>query len=363
MTGRWLTSQPKRSARPGLEADSNPRARRSVTMQVDFRETGIYLPEIDLWLDNTEPCAATWISHGHSDHARGCHGKAIGTLTTLRFYHMRLGLEDGQQEPTLIPLEFGETMEWNGAALTAFPASHILGAAQLLVEYQGERLVYTGDIKLRPPLCGETTEPVACNRLIIESTFGLPIYQLLTREEAAAKIVRFARTCLTDKIIPAFVGYPLGRGQEIVHVLCQAGIQTSVHGAIAKFIPSYEERGYSFPGWEPYDAKATAGRALVVVPTHGSVLEASGKNIRMAYVSGWAAIDNARARSGAEELIPYSDHADFHELLQLVQHSGAGHVDVVHGYTAPFAHILRERGYSAAAPQRAGARTNIEAEG
>jgi hypothetical protein len=161
----------------------------------------------------------------------------------------------------------------------------------------------------------------------------------------------------------AFIGYALGRGQEIVHVLCQAGIRTAVHGAIAKFIPIYEANGYSFHGWEPYDSKAISGKALVVVPAHGSVLEATGKNVRLAYVSGWAALDNARNRSGAEELIPYSDHGDFDELLTLAAESGAKHIDVIHGYTAPFAHILCSRGHSAAAPHRATAHTNIEAEG
>ena len=332
-------------------------------MQVEFHESGIYLPEIDLWLDNTDPCSATWISHGHSDHARGCHGKVIATATTLRFYRMRLWLNGEQEEPEMRALEFGERMAWNGASLTAYPASHILGAAQLLVEYGNERLVYTGDIKLRQPLCGDTTEVVACDRLIIESTFGLPIYRLLDRETAVEKILHFARECLAEGVSPAFIGYALGRGQEIVHVLCQADIPVAVHGAIARFIPEYEARGYAFAGWEPYDARMTAGKALVVVPSHASALEASGKDIRLAYVSGWAALDNARTRSGAEELIPYSDHADFEELLALVERSGARRVDVVHGYTAPFAHILNKYGFHAAAPLRGGERTSIEAEG
>ncbi|MGA7408842.1 MAG: hypothetical protein WBW33_00050, partial [Bryobacteraceae bacterium] len=214
-------------------------------------------------------------------------------------------------------------------------------------------------IKLRPPLCGETALPIPCHHLIIESTFGLPIYRLLSREQAAERIVQFAKTCFEEDATPAFIGYPLGRGQEIVHVLCQAGISAAVHGAIAKFIPVYEEHGYAFPGWEPYDALATAGKALVVVPTHGAVLQASGKNIRIAYVSGWAALDNARARTRAEELIPYSDHADFDELLSLVASSEAKQVDVVHGYTEPFSRILTQRGI-AARPHRHGARTNVE---
>lgn len=325
-------------------------------MQVEFRESGIYLPEIDLWLDNTEPCAATWISHGHSDHARGCHGKVIGTSATLRFYRMRLWMSEHDEEPEQMPLDFGKSIDWNGARLTAYPAGHILGAAQLLIEFKSERLVYTGDIKLRPPLCGDATQVIPCDRLIIESTFGLPIYRLLDREQAVQRIARFAQECLDNGETPVFIGYPLGRGQEIVHVLCQAGFRTSVHGAIAKFIPVYEEYGYSFPGWEPYEAGSTAGKALVVVPGFK-------KEARTAYVSGWAALDNARNRSGADELIPYSDHADFEELLSMIESSGTKHTDVVHGYTVPFAHILQARGLSAAAPQPDGARTNIEAEG
>jgi Cft2 family RNA processing exonuclease len=332
-------------------------------VQVQFTEDGIHLPEIGLWLDNTQPCSAAWLSHAHSDHARGCHAQVIGTPATLRLYRMRLSMAENQEAPKMFPLNFGESMPWNGATLTAYPASHILGAAQLLIEFAGERLVYTGDIKLRPPLAGDTTEVIPCHHLIIESTFGLPIYKLLTREAAAQRIIRFAQECFDDGQTPAFTGYPLGRGQEIVHVLANAGFRTAVHGAIAKFIPVYEDHGFRFPGWEPYEAKATAGKALVVVPDHGRVLESSGKNIRRAYVSGWAALDNARLRGGAEELIPYSDHADFDELLELVERSGATHVDVVHGYTEPFAHILRSRGLSASAPQRASDRTNIEAEG
>jgi Cft2 family RNA processing exonuclease len=330
-------------------------------MNLEYHDAGIYLPEIDLWLDSTDPCAATWISHGHSDHARGCHGIAIGTSTTLRFYRMRLYLQEGDTEPDCRALDFGESMYWNGAGLTAFPAGHILGAAQLLIEFRGERLLYTGDMKLREPLCGDIAASIPCNHLIIESTFGLPIYKLLSRDDACAQIVRFARECLAESTVPAFIGYALGRGQEIAHVLCQAGIRTAVHGAIARFIPVYEEAGYSFCAWEPYEARATAGKALVVVPSHGAALEASGKNIRLAYVSGWAALANARARSGAEELIPYSDHADFDELMSAVEASQASRIDIVHGYTEPFANLLRLRGYNAHAPQRADSRTNIEA--
>jgi Cft2 family RNA processing exonuclease len=328
-------------------------------MEVEFKPRGIFLPEIQLWLDSTEDCEANWISHGHSDHARGFHGRVFGTPETLEIYRARLW-GTPETPPACCPVDYGRAWEFNGARLTVYPASHIVGAAQLLIEWRNQRVVYTGDIKQRLPICGVETVPIPCDRLIIESTFGLPIYRFLSAQQAKERIVRFAQECLEAKLIPAFIGYPLGRGQEIVHTLCEAGITAAVHGSIARFIPVYESAGYAFPGWEPYQSRQTAGKALVMVPGFRNNLEASGKNYRLAYVSGWASLDNARARVGADELIPYSDHADYEELLTMVEGSGARKVDVVHGYTEMFAHILRQRGLDACAPREASARTISE---
>jgi Cft2 family RNA processing exonuclease len=313
-------------------------------LQVEYRDAGIFLPEAGLWLDSRIPVAMNWISHAHSDHAVAGHGQIFASAQTLEILDLRAEPE-ALGRSVLHAMADGEEVRLpSGAVLRAIPAAHILGARQLLVEFGGERLVYTGDIKLRTPLLGSTTEVVACDHLILESTFGLPIYRFLRREVAAERIAGFARECLAEGAIPAYFGYPLGRGQEIVHALCQAGIPVAVHGAIARLIPPYEKAGYAFPGWEPYEGlESCEGKALVVTPGFRNILEASSKIIRMAYVSGWAALDNARARSGAEELIPYSDHGDFEELIEIVQTSGARRVDVVHGYTEAFARILRLR--------------------
>lgn len=314
-------------------------------MEVQFLNEGIFIPAIDLWLDPRSAVPAAWLSHAHSDHARGVHSLAIGTRTTLDLYANRWpGEASGRR---CQPLEPGRPVPFRGAELTAFPAAHILGSAQLLIEHRGHRLLYTGDIKLRHPLCGWPTQIPPCHRIVIESTFGLPVFHFLDREQAAARIAAFARECLASGEVPAFFGYPLGRGQEIVHVLCSAGLPVMVHGAIARYIPFYEQAGYRFPGWRPYEASDIAGHALVVTPSLRDTLEAAREPVRMALVSGWAMFDNARARSGAGELIPYSDHASYHELLEIVRLSRAHRVDVVHGYAEAFAAVLRARGLDA----------------
>jgi hypothetical protein len=334
--------------------------RRSVIlklMEVSFSPAGIYLPQLDLWLDGTGFQPHTWISHAHADHARGRHETVIATPTTLAIAIARSGTTIGGDR---IALAFGQTMEFRGARLTAFPAAHILGAASLLIDFEGERLLYTGDIKWKKPLLGQPTEIPLCDHLIIESTFGLPIFKFLDEAEARQRIVNFAQECLADGIAPVFVGYALGRGQEIVHALSEAGIPTAVHGAIARLIPFFESEGYRFDGWQPYQ-QGIQGRALVVTNSFSNNLPASFPEFRQAYVSGWASMDNARARSGAEELIPYSDHGGFDELLDMVEISGAQRIDVVHGFTDPFAKILREqRGLDARAPFAAMARDEEE---
>jgi len=315
-------------------------------MEFAFRNEGIYLPQIDLWLDPRALVEHAWLSHAHSDHARGLHSTVIGTRATLAIYRHRWPLPPGRLQQ-ILPLNPNESLDWRGARLTPLRAAHILGAAQLLIEYQGERIVYTGDIKLRAPICGWPTQLVSCDRLIIESTFGLPIYQFLDASAARARIVLFAQETLAAGLTPVFLGYGLGRGQEIVHTLTQAGLPCSVHGAIAGLLPYYEAEGYEFPGWQPYQRRKVETSALVVTPGMQDSLAIPSAQVRVALVSGWAAVDSARARSGADVLIPYSDHASFPELLEMVHASGASHIDVVHGYTEPFARLLRLRGHNA----------------
>jgi Cft2 family RNA processing exonuclease len=321
-------------------------------MRVEFTSQGIYLPEIDLWLDPQEGQAWAWISHAHSDHARGVHGHVIGTPASLEIYRLRWPVS-AQAPQASLPLSYGSTLELRGARLTCLPAAHILGSAALLVEYGGERLIYTGDIKLRLPLCGAETALPCCDRLIIESTFGLPLFHFLDADAAQRQILDAAREALEQGLTPVFAGYPLGRGQEIAHVLTQGGIPTVVHGQIARFIPLYEQYGFQFPGWERYRAGLLEGRAVVIPSSFCRSLEAASDRLHFIYVSGWAALERSRKRVGVQELIPYSDHADYEELLKLVELMSPAQVDIVHGYSEELARMLRRHGYNAVARPQA----------
>ena len=120
-------------------------------LSVQFSPEGIWIPEIDLWLDPRQPVAHAWFSHAHSDHATGRPGEVWATPRTLELYRLRWP-ESRDTAQALRPLEFGVAAEFRGATITAWPAGHIVGAAQLCVEKDGYRIVYTGDLKLKPPI-------------------------------------------------------------------------------------------------------------------------------------------------------------------------------------------------------------------
>ncbi|MCS7316081.1 MAG: hypothetical protein RMI94_06310 [Bryobacterales bacterium] len=319
-------------------------------MRVEFTGQGIYLADLDLWLDPHHRQRRAWISHAHRDHAGAVHEEVYATAETLALYRIQHG--GALEGAALRAVPFGQSWELCGARLTAYPAAHVLGAAQLLVQWRGLRLLYTGDVKLLPPLCGRPTETVRADRLIVESTFGLPIFHFLTREQARERIVAFARCALEEGRCPVLLAHELGRAQEVAHVLCQAGVPVAVHPAAARYLPVYAEAGFPMPGWDEWNGSALPEAALVLPPRFRASVQLPRRRVRIAYVSGWAALDNARARTGAEELIPYSDHAGFEELLELVEATGAREVDVVHGYTGAFARILTLRGKLARAPER-----------
>ncbi len=78
---------------------------------------------------------------------------------------------------SLQPLGYGETVTLGGVEMRLIPAGHVLGSAQIVLEYRGTRVVVSGDYKRRPdPTCAPF-EPCNCDLFITEATFGLPVFR------------------------------------------------------------------------------------------------------------------------------------------------------------------------------------------
>lgn len=239
----------------------------------------------------------------------------------------------------IVTMELDVWREFEGWRMKLLPAGHILGSAQVLVEREdGLRLLYTGDMKRR---AGRTTEQARfepADDLIIESTFGLPMFRFPPEPEVAASMVAFARDCFSQGLIPVFTGYSLGKGQEIMKILADAGIPMLIHGAMWKITKVYEKHGISFGDYDGFNAaRRTEQRAWVIPPHARPQMTARVPKARVCYVSGWALIESRRDMNRASLLAPLSDHADYYDLLEVIRDVAPRRVWTVHG---PYADLF-----------------------
>ena len=125
-------------------------------MEVVF-DRGVYLPELDLWLDSLRRQEIGFISHAHSDHTAR-HVRPILTPNTLRL------LADYLEKSDPVPLPYHEALDQDGYSITLYPAGHCLGSAQALIQSRqtGERVLYTGDIKIQSSPTNEAGRDHSC---------------------------------------------------------------------------------------------------------------------------------------------------------------------------------------------------------
>jgi putative mRNA 3-end processing factor len=140
---------------------------------VEVTPKGLYVKPGDFYIDPTRPVERALITHGHADHARPGNKAVMATPETLGIMQARYNARAGE---TLQPTRYGEQHKIGDVTVSFHPAGHVLGSAQILMEYGGARIVASGDYKRGyDPTC-LAFEPIKCDVFITEATFGLPVF-------------------------------------------------------------------------------------------------------------------------------------------------------------------------------------------
>lgn len=303
-------------------------------------EHGIRLTDSDLWLDAERKVKFSYVSHGHADHLKN-HDKIIATPATIRFFEHR------QRRTEAIPLEFGETMEIDGFQIELFPAGHILGSSMIRVTRNGVRLLYTGDFKLREGATGGKIEIPHADVLIMESTFGRPEYTFLDGDSLINGLIHFVEETMLWGAVPTILAYSLGKGQEVMKILGDRGFNVRVWKTMWEISAIYEEFGTAFANCSMWNFGPLRNEVLVIPPQairYRSVQKIP--RLRTLLLSGWGADPKAKYRYGADEVLPFSDHADFNELIAFTKMVNPTRVFTTHGF-ADFPQYLRAEGFDA----------------
>lgn len=302
-----------------------------------------HLTTIDLWLDPRARREWAFISHAHSDHIAR-HDTVIVSSPTYHFIRQR---KVCPLQADVLP--FGEQRRIRGVDFTLFPAGHILGSAQLLAEINGQRLLFSGDFKLRPNKAAETIEVPHADVLIMETTFGHPRYSFPPSDGVVEAMAAWCDACLAEGVTPVLLGYSLGKGQEILAVLAERGYRFLLHNTLYETTRLAEDLGVAFPPFERWSPGMGAGAVVVCPPHLRKWLTPKLPPCRTAIVSGWAFDPAAKYRYGTDTAFCLSDHADYADLLTYVERVQPTQVYTVHGYASEFAGELRRRGYAASA--------------
>ena len=313
-------------------------------------ERGLYCEPGDFYIDPSRAVDRAIITHGHSDHARPGHDSVLATSETIAVMKERMG--DGCAA-SFQPQPLGAPLDIRGVSIRLAPAGHILGSAQVVMDWNGQRAVVSGDYKrAADPTC-EPFEVIPCDVFVTEATFALPVFHHEPAEREAARLLESIRSYPERTHLLGV--YSLGKCQRMIKLLRLAGYDETIylHGALVGVTALYETLGIALgPVSHVADtAKGDLAGALVMGPP-SAVTDRWSRRFAdpvTAFASGWMRVKGRVRQRGVELPLIVSDHADWTELLDTIAETGAEDVWVTHGRDDALVYQLDKMGRKARA--------------
>lgn len=287
---------------------------------VFINSNGLYCKYGDFYIDPKIPVSKAVISHAHADHAISGNNQIYCTEATLAFMHLRYGKNLAKIKNTF---SFNNSFKIGEVTVTFIPAGHILGSAQILMEYNGVSYLYTGDYKLQADATCEAIEWVNADVLITESTFANPNIKHPDPVEEIKKINNIKTNILLG-------AYSLGKSQRLIKLINDYAPQKTVlvHFRIHPINLIYEKFGYSPGRSQLYSRKLmkNTGENVYIVPpfTFDSYLRAD--NVTRLFASGWETLQVNKT-----DTLYISDHVDWNDILQTIKKVNPSQLWTLHG--------------------------------
>jgi putative mRNA 3-end processing factor len=314
---------------------------------VTLTDEGLYCPQGDFYVDPWRPVKRAIVTHAHSDHAYRGHGSYLVTKKGAGL--LRLRLDPGARIETR---EYGAMIDMNGVKLSFHPAGHILGSAQVRIEYKGEIWVVSGDYKLMPDATCEPFEPIKCHHFITEATFALPIYRWTPTEQVFDEINGWWRRNIERGKASVLFAYALGKSQRVMSGIDESLGPIFTHGSVERLTEIYRDEGVTLPKTQyagsVRNKKDFVGSLIIAPPSaQGSTwLRRFGPH-STGFTSGWMMVRGARRQRAVDRGFVLSDHADWPELLKAIKSTDAETVYVTHGFVPELVRYLNETGVNA----------------
>lgn len=292
-------------------------------MKEDFvvlNTNGLYCKYGDFYIDPVLPVATAVISHAHADHAVKGNGTVFATAATIAFMQLRYGKNSAK---TFNTVSYHSPVVVGGVKVTFIPAGHMLGSAQVLMEYEGVRYLYTGDYKIQSDATCEPIEWVKTDVLITESTFADPA---VLHPDPVKEIKKLNYI----KINILLGAYGLGKSQRLINLINAYAPQKKilVNHKVMPINAIYEKMGYPPGKYQVYSRKLMKAQDefVYIVPpfTFDSYIRATG--VKRLFASGWKNL-----QVNKQDTLFISDHVDWNDILQAIRHTEPKEVWTLHG--------------------------------
>ncbi len=287
---------------------------------LELRREGLFFVPGNFYIDPLLPVETAIITHAHADHFVNGHKTAYCTPLTSQLNSERMKNYYGKK----LTYNYHEAFEVNQIRIEFIPAGHILGSAQILVTHNEKRYLFTGDFKITPDKTCEPFEFVKADVLITETTFAEPDLKHPSDVEEISKLN-------TYNDINLIIGvYALGKAQRVTQLINQycPGKTIMVHKNISSLNRLYENAGVHLGQWQHYDRHSFRKQRNIIYllpPAHSRNFYPQSWYLR-AFASGWE-----KLQAGFDFKLYISDHADWFDILNLVEQTGAREIYTIHG--------------------------------
>ena len=317
---------------------------------IAWTEKGLYCAAGDFYIDPHRAVETALVTHAHSDHARLGSRRYFCASSSVGLVKSRLG-----KNIAIEGVRYRERFRLGEVEVSFHSAGHILGSAQVRVQRGSEVWVASGDYKRESDPSCEPFESVPCDTFITEATFGTPKYRWEKEREHGKDIRQWWLENADAGMNSLLFGYSLGKAQRILAELApHAHRPVLIHESIEEPTQCYRDEGRILAPTLELNSVALKRKLegdLILAPP--SILKtkllARLGDYRTAFASGW--MQDARSTgyvhgNSYDHGFVMSDHADWSDLNQTIDETGAKQVFVLHRNGALIRH-LRKKGLDA----------------
>mgnify|MGYP000524705828 CR=1 FL=1 len=259
-------------------------------------------------------------THAHQDHLKGFESSILGCswiLLTEATRDLLIAMKGDylKLRKHIVSLDYGEEFTYKNETIILYPAGHMIGSAQVLVEKDGFNLFYTSDFIL------ERTENVHADVVVIDATYGKPeLVRNYTRNEAIRALINVVEEGLSKG--PVWIASYLSKRYEVMRILIEHGIEVPFYITYRDFkmAPIYEKYLGYIGELRPVNNLSECLRL-----TNPCIIFCAARDLPMRNdtfkirLTGWGTFNNPVRKLDEEYyVIGLSNHADFKDLLRFI---------------------------------------------